>query len=274
MPKPTLTMIARTFALSVVTLLALSYSQAQDIKSPAGSDSSFKRILAINGMKLILIDRESKAVVWESAGLQAPLSLSSIPGGDYLVGEKRTIARIDKNGNLLSRSPAKFQMVNDVKALENGYLLISDGPAKTVIEVDSEGKIVWSVAGLHFPSEAIRLASGNTMIADGSAVLKEFDSSGKLVRSIALRKWAGAIQSVPEGYLVGESSAVELLDNTGRPIWSYAIDSRVTCVQQLAAGEYLLCEPDVGRIVIMDSAGYVKWEMTGLRYPWHALYLG
>jgi hypothetical protein len=273
MPKRILTTIARALGLGVVMLLAFSHGPAQDNKSP-GSDSSSRRILVINGMKLTLVDRESKLVIWETLGLQGPVSLSAIPGGDYLVGERRTIARIDKNGNLLSRSPAKFQMVNDVKALENGHLLISDGPAKTVIEVDPEGKIVWSVAGLHFPSEAIRLASGNTMIADGTAALKEFDSSAKLVRSIALRKWAGAIQSVTEGYLVGESTAVELLDSTGRPIWSYAIDSRITCVQQLPAGEYLLCEPDLGRIVIMDSAGYVKWELTGLRYPWQALYLG
>ncbi len=261
--------------------LALSFSgtpsaqsQQNENGSPNKGNTSSARILVIDGMRVILVDRETKAILWETNALRGPGSLASLPNGDYLVAERKYIARIDKDGKLKSRSPASFGFLTDIKALENGRMLISDGDAKTVAEMDWEGKVSWSITGLHYPSEAVRLSNGNTLIADSTTILKEFDPSKKLVRSIRLRRWATAVQPLPEGILVGESRAVEFFDSSGKAIWSYELTSRITSVQRLSSDEYLMSEPDNGRIVIMDSGGYVKWELTGLHYPWQAIYLG
>ena len=33
------------------------------------------------------------------------------------------------------------------------------------------------------------------------------------------------------------------------------------------------CEPDAGRLAIIDVTGSVLWELTGLRFPWRAIYI-
>jgi outer membrane protein assembly factor BamB len=227
----------------------------------------------IDGMRVILVDRETKVVTWETTALRGPGSLASLPNGDYLVAERKYIARIDKDGKLISRSPATFGFLTDIKVLENGHLLVSDQDKKTVAEIDWDGKISWSITGLHAPSEAVRLANGNTLVADGTAVLKEFDAANTLVRSVQLRQWAASIQPLPNGLLVGEQKGVEFLDTTGKVVWSIDLPSRITGVQRLAEDEYLIAEPDVGRVVIINSGGYIKWELTGLHLPWHAIYV-
>ena len=253
---------------------AKTHSQQNENDSTNKRNTSSARILVIDGMKIILVDRKSKDVLWKTVSLRGPGSLATLPNGDYLVAERKYIARIDKDGKLISRSPATFGFLTDIKALDNGRMLVSDQDAKTVAEMDWEGKVSWSVGGLRSPSEAVRVTNGNTLIADGSAVLKEFDASKKLVRSIRLQRWAFSVQPLAEGILVGERKAVEFLDNSGKVIWSYDIASRVTSVQRVSDDEYLISEPDDGRIVIMNSGGYVKWELTGLSLPWQAIYLG
>ena len=253
---------------------ASTQSQQNENGLPNKGNTSSARILVIDGMRVILVDRATKATLWETGALRGPGSLASLPNGDYLVAERKYIARIDKDGKLISRSPASFGFLTDIKALENGRMLVSDGDAKTVAEIDWEGKVIWSITGLNYPSEAVRLTNGNTLVADSTAQLKEFDPSKTLVRSIRLRRWATAVQPLPEGILVGESRAVEFFDTAGKVIWSYELTSRITSVQRLSNDEYLISEPDDSRIVIMNSGGYVKWELTGLHYPWQAIYLG
>jgi len=253
---------------------ASTQSQQNENVSASKPKASSARILVIDGMRVILVDRESKSIVWETAALRGPGSLASVPNGDYLVAERKYIARIYKDGKLVSRSPITFGFLTDIKLLENGRMLICDQDKKTVAEMDWDGKITWSVTGLHSPSEAVRLANGNTLIADGSTVLKEFDASQKLVRSTRLRRSAFAVQPLAEGILVGERKAVEFLETSGKVVWSYELPSRITSAQRISDDEYLVSEPDDGRIVIMNSGGYVKWELTDLNLPWQAIYLG
>jgi hypothetical protein len=48
-----------------------------------------------------------------------------------------------------------------------GNTLIADTLNNRVIEVDTDGNIVWSLsAGLNYPRQAERLKNGNTLIAD------------------------------------------------------------------------------------------------------------
>ena len=244
-------------------------SEDASVVSPPGG-----KILIATGGRLVLIDRASKATVWESSGLHGALSVSALPDGEFLVAEGKSIARVDSLGKTVSRASASFKMTIDVKPLENGRMLVCDGPAGTVVEMDWSGKITWSVSNLHHPSEAVRLENGDTLVADGTAELKEFDSNGKFVRGTWLKQWAAAVQRLPDGNtLVGESRSVEFLEPSGRAIWSVPTNSRATGVRQLPSGEYLISEPDAKRVVIMEVSGSVVWEATGLNYPWRAIYV-
>lgn len=233
-------------------------------------------ILVAEGNKgrLLLLDRATKRVVWQSSELLGAYCVASLPTGEIVVGEGKTLAVIDSNGNLVSRLPATFQRTTDVRLLEGGGLLVSDGPAGTVAEIDWNGNVVWSVSRLHWPSKAIRLQSGNTLVADGTRQLKEFDFGGALLRTTKLARWAAAVHRRSDGNtLVGQAGAVELIDPEGKPIWSRAGFERATSVQELSTGEILVCDPDGGRVVILDANGEIIWERKGLALPWHAIAL-
>lgn len=248
------------------------------IGQPRAPESPFVRggILVTEGCKgrLLLLDRATKRVVWESSQLRGAYCVAGLPTGEFVVGEGKSVALIDNKGSVASRLPGSFQLTTDVKPLQGGTLLISDGPAGTVTEMDWNGNILWSITRLHWPSEAVRLENGNTLVADGTSRLKEFDSRGEPVQATQLKRWAAAVQRLSNGNtLVGESGAVELLDDTGKPIWSRAGFKRATSVQELPDGEILVCEPDGGRVVILDAKGRITWERAGLVLPWHAVSL-
>jgi outer membrane protein assembly factor BamB len=231
------------------------------------------RILVATG-KLIMIDRATKKVLWETTELRVATSVAALPNGEFLVGERKSLARVSSEGKLIARTEDRFKMIGDVKVLANGHILVSDGQGGTVQETDWEGKIYWSVSKLHWPSEAVRLASGNTLVADGTAGLKEFDSAGVLVKTTWLKRWAAAVERLPDATtLVGESRTFELLDPDGKPIWTIETSSRVTGVQRLSESEYLIAQPDAGSVAILDSGGQIIWEVTGLGHPWHALHI-
>jgi hypothetical protein len=231
------------------------------------------KILVAAG-KLIMIDRATKKVLWQTTELRGALSVASLPNGEFLVGEGNSLARVNGEGKLLARTENRFLTTNDVRVLEHGRMLICDGPAGTVQEIDWSGQVFWSVSKLHHPSEAVRLANGNTLVADGTAGLKEFDSAGVLVKTIWLKRWAATVERLPDGTtLVGESHSFELLDQAGRPIWTISTTSRVTGVHKISDSEYLIVQPDAGSVAISDSGGRISWEMTGLHYPWHALHI-
>ncbi len=271
-----LNQLLKICAASVLFLAASTLPPAKTVPafrahaaSPAG-----EKILTISGNKLVMIDRATKAILWESTGLQNAYCVSALPNGEYLVGEYRSIARVDRDGKFIARSPAIFQRPTDVRPLANGKMLVCDGPGGTVSEMNWEGNVTWSVKKLHFPQTAVRLGNGNTLVADGTAALKEFDPNGTVVRTRWLKRWVASALPLSDGNtLVGQSTALDLLNPDGHSIWSLDVPSRITGIQQISSAEFLICEPDIGRIAIIDINGNVSWELTGLRYPWRAIYI-
>jgi hypothetical protein len=260
----------------ISTLLMFLVFQGVSLKAdPAtAATQGHGKVLFTAGRKLILIDRATKATIWESSGLNQALCVAALPNGQFLVCEGKTVARIDAEGHFLARTSPIFKMTTDVKPLPNDRFLVSDGPGKLIAEMDWSGNATWSVKGLHFPQEAVRLENGNTLVADGTAALKEFDVNGNNVRTTWLKRWVASVARLSDGNtLVGQSTALDLMNAEGHSIWSLSLPSRVSAVQQISSGEFLICEPDVGRIAIIDVNGIVLWELAGLRYPWRAIYI-
>jgi outer membrane protein assembly factor BamB len=264
------------FVLALLSCGVLVLSGSINGPTASGHSSSLAgdKILIASGGQLVLIDRESKKVLWRTTELQGALSVAALPNGEFLVGEGKRIARVSAEGKLIARNPIDFRMTTDVRPLDDGRMLVSDGPAGTVVEIDWSGNLFWSVSKLHHPSEAVRLASGNTLVADGTAALKEFNPSGMLVQTTWVKQWAASVERLPNGKtLIGGSKFLALLDANGKTTRSLQFSGRVTCVQQLTDNEYLICEPDENRVIISDASGTVNWEATNLRSPWHAIYL-
>jgi hypothetical protein len=260
--------------ISTLLMFVVFHTAAFTSRSASATPQGHGKILFTAGLKLVLIDRATKATIWESSGLKRALCVAAMSNGQYLVCEGQSIARIDAEGKFVSRTSQSFKTTTDVKPLANDHFLVCDGPGKLVAEMDWAGNTTWAVKGLHFPQEAVRLENGNTLVVDGTAALKEFDVNGNVVRTTWLKRWVASVTRLSDGNsLVGQSTALDLINADGHSIWSLSLPSRVTAVQQISSAEFLICEPDIGRIAIIDVNGIVLWELVGLRYPWRAIYL-
>jgi len=78
-----------------------------------------------------------------------------------------------------------FEQVGSISPAGGGKLLVSDTSRNTVDEIDAVGNRLWSI-GVHYPSGAVRLANGNTVVADGTAELYHLTSADD--RHTALRE--------------------------------------------------------------------------------------
>jgi hypothetical protein len=112
-----------------------------------------------------------------------------------------------------------------------GNTLITDIYGYRVIEVDSDGLIVWQKTGLNGPFDAERLPNGNTLIAE-----------------------------------LYTNRVIEV-DRDGNIVWSYSSLSGPTDVEFLSNGNILICETYANRVLEVDSDGFIVWQKTGLNMP-------
>jgi len=197
--------------------------------------------------------------------------LSRIGDDELLVCDGAQFVRIGLDLAERSRTPAGYDRITNAMSLGSGRIAVGDANRKAVVTIDRLGNEL-SVIPVHFPSAFIRLSSGNLLVADGTSLLKEFDSDGRIVHQTPLESWAASLDVSPSGEMVvGESRGYESFDAHRVRLWSRPSQSRVSCVQQLANNEVFLCEPDAHRLVIVDHDGSVVWEWTTRGTVWHAL---
>src|SRR5258708_6316872 len=127
MSKFRLRFLAALLILGVAGSASLSFHRSARPGTARASEHQ-SQILFTAGLKLILIDRVTKATIWESSGLKRALCVAAMPNGEYLVCEGKNVARIDADGKVVSRASPTFKMTTDVKPLANDRFLVCDGP--------------------------------------------------------------------------------------------------------------------------------------------------
>ncbi|MDP7422753.1 MAG: hypothetical protein QGH40_12805, partial [bacterium] len=118
--------------------------------------------------------------------------------------------------------------------LENGNTLITvsdEIPDGKVIEVDSDGTIVWSKTGLDEPMEAVRLDNGNTLVT-----------------------------------LYGSGKVVEL-NSLGQTVWSKVGLSSPTDARRTSSDTTWIAAGGEGRVIEVNSNGDIIKEITGIVFP-------
>jgi len=81
-----------------------------------------------------------------------------------------------------STNVEKHEFINNCNSIkQGGNTLITDHLGSRVIEVDSDGTIVWQKTGLDEPFDAERLANGNTLISELGGRVIEVDNGGNIV---------------------------------------------------------------------------------------------
>ena len=183
-----------------------------------------------------------KQVVWKHQAKPKPgytgrveiHGFQRLPNGNTLVSETGNLrlVEVDRNDQIVKEVPLTVEHPNShrdtrlVRKLDTGNYLVCHEGDGTVREYDPHGKVVWSYvldlngrprSNGHGPEGhgtevfgAIRLPSGNTMIAGGNnnRVL-EVNREGKIVWSIEQKElpgitlaWVTTLQYLPNGHLI------------------------------------------------------------------------
>lgn len=225
--------------------------------------------------RLLFVEIPSSKILWQIDGWNGPTCVSVTIDGHILVCEHDGVTEIDKDGRVIRALRGIFKSVTDAKSLGNNTILVSDGEQGKVMELDWSGNVTWSISGLHFPFEAVRLSSGDTLIADGTAILKQFDSRGDIAWSTSLSNWASGVKRLPaNNIIVAEYQGIELLRESGSVIWSYKSKNRFNSVEQLPDGFFLVSDGSEERVFTLSPDGTtIGWSMTGLSQPLDAVLL-
>lgn len=175
--------------------------------------------------------------------------------------------------NERSRAPVGFERVGSVTSVGANQFLVSDTERNAIVWIDALGNPLSSIR-VHYPSNVATRLRDRLLVADGTRTLKSFQRDGTLVSELGLTRWAASLDvATSGGLLVGESLGYERFDATGRRVWFRPSPSRVSCIQQLAGDEILLCEPDAHRVRIVDREGTTVWTFADLDYAWRAVYV-
>ena len=165
---------------------------------------------------------------------------------------------------------------HDVQPLPGGHTLYTVGSQKKIVEVDAQGKEVWTCCdGLEHPLAAQRLADGNTLIADARAGrVLEVDRSGKTVwkyetPDLANMRMRNANRTAAGTTLIAVEAVAKLIevDRAGQIVWQWQAPGgdqrRLYQGRRLANGNTRMTLSDPGEVVEVNPAGQIVRSIGG-----------
>ena len=165
---------------------------------------------------------------------------------------------------------------HDVQSLPDGHILFTVGAKGKVVEVDREGREVWSYAGgLEHPLAAQRLPNGNTLIGDAKqGRVIEVDRAGKTVwnyqsADLANMRMRNANRTEAGTTLIAIEAISKLIevDHDHKVIWQWQAPEgdkrRLYQGHRLANGNTILSLSDPGEVVEVDPSGKVVRSVGG-----------
>jgi outer membrane protein assembly factor BamB len=178
--------------------------------------------------------------------------------------------------------------IHDAQPLPNGHWLLQTTFTE-VIEVDAKGEQVWK----YTPDESKgrveihafrRLENGLTMIAEsGPSRIIEVDSKGSVKLSIPLQvsksdphRDTRLVRVTPQGnYLVAHEGEkrIKEYDRKGQVVWEYEVGSQLYSAVRLANGNTLIGTGDGHRVIEVNPAKEIVWEirekdLAGVTLAW------
>jgi acetyl esterase/lipase len=168
---------------------------------------------------------------------------------------------------------------HDVQMLPNGHVLYTTGEWRRVVEVDADGKEVWSYGlaeGLQHPIAAERLSNGNTVIGDmdlGKVI--EINPTGKVVWQYEnpemAKRQMRSVRRTPQGTTlisVERLNKVIEVDRSGKIVWTFQAEGGEERfpyqAHRLPNGNTLLGMAAPGQVVEIAPGGKIVRSVGGL----------
>jgi hypothetical protein len=125
---------------------------------------------------VVVVDRNHKTVFDYRAKCEQVLTCDILPNGNILLAEQGPCQAVEVNAKgevvatvrLTTSEKAAHNQLRCLHRLDNGNYLACHEAEGAVREYDAQGKTVWEYSGVPNTYEALRLPSGNTLIACGT----------------------------------------------------------------------------------------------------------
>lgn len=165
----------------------------------------------------------------------------------------------------------------------SGNYLVSLSGQKKVAEIDKSGKIYWSYSNLGSVESALRVNTGDTLIADGSSskiIQVSSNSSVKtlgnefLLSSFRYPSWVDSIDG--NSILVTDNGSNKIFEFVnGKNSWSYSTGLlRPRSAVYLSSGNILISDTGNRRVIEINKQGNIIWSFDEyMDKPVHAIRL-
>lgn len=241
-------------------------SGTAELRYPLDRFSEFESYL--NGNTLLACGYKNQVIelnpngeeVW-SVEAKGAWSAEKLKNGNVLVAcyNQNKIVEFDPSGHEVWSYDCKSPL--NVRPLKNGNVLISEYAGRRVIEVNRKQEIVWSYAADASVADAVRLPSGNTLVAAQSRIV-EIDMKGNIVWEYPTNQPYG-IQSLKNGnILIAKFTPGQVLEvNRNKEIvWQYDCKNP-TDAMMLPNGNVLITENT--QFIEVTREKKVIWTRTG-----------
>ena len=230
------------------------------------------RVLAAGDKRILILDR-SGAVVWEY-----PTKLTHdvwmLPSGNVLFADGESVTEVTPEKQVVFQYKSKEQKGGGTYAcqrLTNGRTLIGENSTGRVLEVDSEGKVVFTlqttpaeIGNHHNMRMARKLATGNYLVChSGTGLVHEYTPKGDIVWDVKVPGPLAfaAIRTDKGTTLVSSLDQITEFDVTGKTVWECKRQEVAGASIQNMTGMHLL--PN-GNIVTGCYQAYGKGGDSGL----------
>lgn len=185
------------------------------------------------GSRRVMILSPAGQVLWErQTGLTHDVWM--LPGGNILYADEATVTEVTRDQKVVFQyrpAPNKGGGAFSCQRLENGNTLVGENSTGKVLEVDRQGKVVFSLQTSPFtPGDhqnmrmARKLKNGNYLVCQsGAARVKEYTPRGEVVLDLKVDKLAFSAIRTPAGTtLVSCLDKIVELDARGQAVWQFA----------------------------------------------------
>ncbi len=226
---------------------------------------------------------------WSPASVPVtPLGVERLPDGNTLIADCTGVSEqdaraleVDSLGRLVwAYINCDVPFLHTARRLANGNTLMSASHGDRVVEVNTDGDTVWTMAtGLRYPNDAYRLANGNTLITDrdNNRVI-EVTSQREIVWSYSNLSAPHNGNRLANGNTLicdSENDRVVEVDSSGAVVWQCATNLHwPRSAERLGNGNTLIADTRASRVIEVNASGAIVWSASGLLAPYEAARLG
>jgi sugar lactone lactonase YvrE len=233
-------------------------------------------------------DLEDRKALSPPGMLTLPTDVTRLPNGNTLItdggdwaGFGSEVVEVDPAGKIVWIFEEGLIFAHSAKLTARGNILISDTTNNRIIEVNREGKLVWTSeswrGGLgtlsdgsrfDYPNDAEETPEGRILISDrNNDRIIEFDREGRIFWVYDRLQRPHNADRLPNGNTMvadSEANIVKEIDPQGKIVWSYGDGSAKNLhwprdADRLPNGNTLIADSKNHRILEVDKRGKAIW---------------